>query len=301
MGWFNHQLDYDYQVRPSNPPIVVSSILWISDYQSSSCKVGTSECYVAGRCLDRRWSGFPLWKRRGTYCWCFRNPANSLYVKYPIVYRVLYIPNGAGFLPSTLFPGEYEGTLMWHCHLRIDNDVLIYVCWEAIFFKDIVICGWGGLLVRPRTDWWLTLVITATQSDQPYLKKHVHNTRACLRAIDDYNWGWDHTNVENCWHLQTVCHDNQLPMQSHTSWNVVKHVITNWIIEISNHTNLMAFVQTPYNFGVGFGRTPQEYQWKNTTNGTPQKTNEWNLKITSLKRNIIFQSFIFGFNMLIFH
>ena len=123
MGWFNHQLDYDYQVRPSNPPIIVSSILWISDYQSSSCKVGTSECYVAGRCLDRRWSGFPLWKRRGTYCWCFRNPANSLYVKYPIVYRVLYIPNGAGFLPSTLFPGEYEGTLMWHCHLRIDNDV----------------------------------------------------------------------------------------------------------------------------------------------------------------------------------
>ena len=31
--------------------------------------------------------------------------------------------------------------------------------------------------------------------------------------------------VENRWHLQTVCHDNQLPMQSYTSWNMVKQVM----------------------------------------------------------------------------
>ena len=31
---------------------------------------------------------------------------------FPLFIGVLYIPNGTGFLPSTLFPGEYEGTLM---------------------------------------------------------------------------------------------------------------------------------------------------------------------------------------------
>ena len=32
-----------------------------------------------------------------------RNPANQLrLVVYPIIYRVLYIPGGAGFLPSTV-------------------------------------------------------------------------------------------------------------------------------------------------------------------------------------------------------
>ena len=38
-----------------------------------------------------------------------RNPANQLrLVVYPIIYRVLYIPGGAGFLPSTvsLFPSS---------------------------------------------------------------------------------------------------------------------------------------------------------------------------------------------------
>ncbi len=39
------------------------------------------------------------------YCWWFRNPANQLrLVVYPIIYRVLYIPGGAGFLPSTVPP-----------------------------------------------------------------------------------------------------------------------------------------------------------------------------------------------------
>ena len=36
-------------------------------------------------------------------CWWFRNPANQLrLVVYLSVYRVLYIPSGAGFLPSTV-------------------------------------------------------------------------------------------------------------------------------------------------------------------------------------------------------
>ena len=47
------------------------------------------------------------------YCWCFRNPAiTSWYGKYPIIYKVLYIPGGAGFLPSTVWTDfKYRGKL----------------------------------------------------------------------------------------------------------------------------------------------------------------------------------------------
>ena len=42
-------------------------------------------------------------KTTDSYCWWIRNPAHQLrLVAYPIIYRVLYIPGGAGFLPSTV-------------------------------------------------------------------------------------------------------------------------------------------------------------------------------------------------------
>ena len=35
--------------------------------------------------------------------WCFRNPADQLsLVVYPMIYRIFYIPGGAGFPPSTV-------------------------------------------------------------------------------------------------------------------------------------------------------------------------------------------------------
>ena len=42
--------------------------------------------------------------RLPSYCWWFRNPAHQLIwqIVYPSIYRVLYIPNGAGFPPSTV-------------------------------------------------------------------------------------------------------------------------------------------------------------------------------------------------------
>ncbi len=51
--------------------------------------------------------GVMCWNHASTiwysYCWWFRNPANQLMlVVYPIIYKVLYIPGGAGFLPSTV-------------------------------------------------------------------------------------------------------------------------------------------------------------------------------------------------------
>ena len=70
------------------------------------------------------WNPWPLWRHRDwglpgtqgfplkpliverrfqTYCW-WKKSCTSWYGKYPIIYRVSYIPGGAGFLPSTVFP-----------------------------------------------------------------------------------------------------------------------------------------------------------------------------------------------------
>ena len=35
-----------------------------------------------------------------------RNPAPAEYLPYPIIYKVLYIPGGAGFFPSTVSLAE---------------------------------------------------------------------------------------------------------------------------------------------------------------------------------------------------
>jgi len=49
--------------------------------------------------------------RCSSRCWWFRNPANQLrLVVYPITFRVLYIPSGAGFLSSrvsVVYPRNY--------------------------------------------------------------------------------------------------------------------------------------------------------------------------------------------------
>ena len=42
-------------------------------------------------------------KKESTYCWWLKS-CTSWYGKYPIIYRVSYIPGGAGFQPSTLVP-----------------------------------------------------------------------------------------------------------------------------------------------------------------------------------------------------
>ena len=38
-----------------------------------------------------------------SYCW-WKKSCTSWYVQYPIIYRVSYIPGGAGFQPSTVSP-----------------------------------------------------------------------------------------------------------------------------------------------------------------------------------------------------
>ena len=43
-----------------------------------------------------------FWSIHQSYCWWFRNLANQLIGKLPILCKVLFIPGGAGFLPSTV-------------------------------------------------------------------------------------------------------------------------------------------------------------------------------------------------------
>ena len=44
---------------------------------------------------------FCCWESWHTYCW-WKKSCTSWYGEYPIIYRVSYIPGGAGFLPSTV-------------------------------------------------------------------------------------------------------------------------------------------------------------------------------------------------------
>ena len=57
--------------------------------------------------LDSAWSHLQNNSEAGRiqwwYCWWIRNPAiTSWYGRFPIVYKALCIPGGAGFLPSTV-------------------------------------------------------------------------------------------------------------------------------------------------------------------------------------------------------
>ena len=87
-----------------------------------------------------------------SYCWWFRNPANQLsLVVYPIIYRVLHIPGGAGFLPSTVCPSFFSFFFFWHFVARnggrfwfvlrkklhpsnVQKTSHVAVCTQPIFF-----------------------------------------------------------------------------------------------------------------------------------------------------------------------
>ena len=60
-------------------------------------------------------------RSEGPWCW-WKNSCTSWYGKYPIVYRVLYIPSGVGFLPSTV---------CIHLHLhRYTFPIVVYKVWR---------------------------------------------------------------------------------------------------------------------------------------------------------------------------
>ena len=62
--------------------------------------------HLRKRC--RKYLGFAFWKKtlgfEGTYCW-WNKSCTTKDDDYPIIHKVLYIPGGAGFLPSTVVSG----------------------------------------------------------------------------------------------------------------------------------------------------------------------------------------------------
>ena len=76
------------------------------------------------------WKGFLY--HMASYCWWFRNLANQLrLVVYPIILRVLYIPCGAGFLPSTvLAPDSWGGVAFGEVELGFPLDTWTWKCWK---------------------------------------------------------------------------------------------------------------------------------------------------------------------------
>ena len=73
-----------------------------------------------------QWGGRWYNDRLTNYCWWTKS-CTSWYGKYPIIYRVSYIPGGAGFLPSTVSTGanQYGST---PSPGRILQFLCIYVC-----------------------------------------------------------------------------------------------------------------------------------------------------------------------------
>jgi len=67
------------------------------------------------------------------YCW-WKKSCTSWYGKNPIIYRVLYIPGGAGFLPSTIMRA-----LIWEVYFHFPlyfNTVHLYVWTDSLIFSS---------------------------------------------------------------------------------------------------------------------------------------------------------------------
>ena len=64
------------------------------------------------------------------YCW-WKKSCTSWYVVYPIIYMVLYIPGGAGFLPSTV-PHQFSHlTCLLVC--RVFRCFFLFLRWCCFF------------------------------------------------------------------------------------------------------------------------------------------------------------------------
>ena len=62
-----------------------------------------------------------------SYCW-WKKSCTSWYGKYPIIYRVLYIPGGAGFCPSTVSLYIHQWCIPFHLDLALQQRI----CWDIL-------------------------------------------------------------------------------------------------------------------------------------------------------------------------
>ena len=70
------------------------SVRWLT----GAARVGVGDSWIFHRERTKKWWCGP---QKWSYCWWLKS-CTSWFGRYPIVYRVLYIPGGAGFCPSTV-------------------------------------------------------------------------------------------------------------------------------------------------------------------------------------------------------
>ena len=83
------QLFWSYRMSPNHPHSTLPWPLWPSLHSWPAPPLGPDK--------EATWKLQRVWQ----YCWS-KKSCTSWYAKYPIIYRVLYIPSGARFLPSTV-------------------------------------------------------------------------------------------------------------------------------------------------------------------------------------------------------
>ena len=96
------------------------------------------------------YSGSFLLRTYYAYCCWKKHPAPVDTDNLPFIYRVLYIPSGAGFLPSTVplfcwcpWPCSWNGNPLKQLRFSLDGMVSYVVC---LFFCLLVGLVWFGLV-----------------------------------------------------------------------------------------------------------------------------------------------------------
>ena len=114
--------------------------------------------------LDWRMDGHTPWssnRSKGNYCW-WKKSCTSWYVVYPIIYRVSYIPGGAGFQPSTV----------------------VFQPWFFRGYVDFRGCRWGwAWWRRSKKNHIIKLYATRTARLLVYLQKETTRTGFFLTAV----------------------------------------------------------------------------------------------------------------------
>ena len=103
----------------------------VNKWQPSSLE---RECHQYTKAIT---TPFTSWKHI-SYCW-WKKSCTSRCSRYPIIYKVLYIPGGAGFLPTTVY--------LIHIFWQIQSTVSI---WTFLGKKKLRLRHWWHIL--PHTS-----------------------------------------------------------------------------------------------------------------------------------------------------
>ena len=113
-------------------------------------KVGTSK-FESSKC-QRVFQGWFLLRIPNYYGW-WKKSCTSWYGKYLMIYRVLYIPGGAGFLPSTVLLGQiWFGTRLGQIDL---HQLAIHILFGPSSSGNAMLCekSKGGISPYTYISW----------------------------------------------------------------------------------------------------------------------------------------------------